>query len=259
MTQSEPEFVEDFKPGDEWRIPREQFIEDIFQYNAGEHLTVIGRTGSGKSVLGFELTERTMTPELPAIILAGKPRDKTIAGFQKRNELPKVTTWPPPIRKSIWMKAMDEKPSGWVLWPKHSFDVERDNYNMALQFKKAIDQSYRVGNRILVADEIVEIQNDLRLKPEVKAVWSRGRSMGCGLWSFTQRPAWIDPLAYNSAEHLFLAYEPDASNRKRFGEIGGVDPKLVTELVMDLDKFEFLYIRRSDPLTNKPSMCIVTA
>ena len=258
--QPEPviENFDEFKPGDEWRVSREEFIERYFQYEAGQHLTVIGRTGSGKSVLGFQLTEKVMSPELPAVVLAGKPRDETIGGFQKRNELPIVRAWPPPIVKSIWQKAANDKPSGWVLWPKHSFDVERDNFNMALQFKRAIDDSYRRGNRILVADEIAEIQNDLRLKPEVKAVWSRGRSMGTGLWSFTQRPAWIDPLAYNSAEHLFLAYEPDQSNRKRFGEIGGVDPKLVTELVMDLDKFEFLYIRRSDPLTNKPSMCIIT-
>lgn len=246
-------------PDKPWHISRQVFFDEHWDYDAGQHVTIIGRTGSGKSVLGFELAEVTMSPLLPSITLAGKPRDKTIEGFRKRNQLDRVTTWPPPVVKSIWRKAANEHPSGWVLWPKHSFNPERDDYNMAVQFQKAILDSYRRGNRILIADEITEIQNDLKLKREVKAVWSRGRSMGCGLWSFTQRPAWVDPLAYNSAEHVFLAYEPDATNRKRFGEIGGVDPKLVEQLVMELDKYEFLYIRRSDPLTNKPSMCIITA
>ena len=256
MTDVDESLYDEVSP---WKVNRHDFIENVFQYDAGEHLTIIGRTGSGKSVLGFELATETMSAMLPSITLAGKPRDKTISEFQKRNDLPIVRAWPPPVVKSIWQKAANDEPRGWVLWPKHSFNPERDNLEMARQFQRAILDSYRRGNRILIADEIVEVQNDLRLKPEVKAVWARGRSMGCGLWSFTQRPAWVDPLAYNSAEHLFLAYEPDAANRKRFGEIGGVDPKLVTELVMDLDKFEFLYIRRSDPLTNKPSMCIVTA
>ncbi len=260
--QPEPDiedYDDDIDDANEWRVPRDVFIESYFQYDAGQHLTVIGRTGSGKSVLGFQLTEKVMSPSLPAIVLAGKPKDKTISGFQERNDLPIVRSWPPPIVKSVWQKAANDHPAGWVLWPKHSFDVERDNFNIAVQFKRAIDDSYRRGNRILVADEIVEIQNDFRLKQEVKAVWARGRSMGTGLWSFTQRPAWVDPLAYNSAEHLFLAYEPDQVNRKRFGDIGGIDPKLVTKLVMKLKKFEFLYIRRSDPLTNQPAMCILTA
>jgi hypothetical protein len=242
-----------------WHIPRKRFFEEHWQYEAGQHVTIIGRTGSGKSVLGFQLAETTMSPDLPSVTLAGKPKDNTIEGFRKRNDLQRVTTWPPPVVKSIWQKAANERPNGWVLWPRHSFNVYRDKITLATEFHKAITDSYRRGNRILIADEITEIQNELKLKEEAKAVWARGRSMGCGLWAFTQRPAWVDPLAYNSAEHILLAYEPDENNRKRFGQIGGVDPKLVESLVLELDKYEFLYIRRSDPLTNRPSMCIITA
>ncbi len=71
--------------------------------------------------------------------------------------------------------------------------------------------------------------------------------MGTGVWAASQRPAWISPLAYSSADHLFLAYEPDARTRQRFDEIGGIDdPRLVKDTTARLPLHHFLYIRRED-------------
>lgn len=86
----------------------------------------------------------------------------------------------------------------------------------------------------------------------LSTVWTKGRSMGCGLWSGTQKPSHVPLHMYNQAGHLFLAYDPDIQARKRFSEIGGVDPKLVLEVTAELDEFEWLYIRRRGRV-----MCIV--
>ncbi len=69
------------------------------------------------------------------------------------------------------------------------------------------------------------------------------------MWGATQKPSHIPLWAYSQADHLFIAYDPDLENRKRYDEIGGVDPGLVRHVVGQLDKerFQFLYIRRKGP------------
>lgn len=69
--------------------------------------------------------------------------------------------------------------------------------------------------------------------------------MGCGVWAASQRPAYIPRLAYSMAEHLFLADDPDLQTRKRYAEIGGIDPKAVIQVLADLPKYHFLYFRRT--------------
>jgi hypothetical protein len=78
--------------------------------------------------------------------------------------------------------------------------------------------------------------------------------MGTAIWTGSQKPTHIPLWAYNQAEHLFLAYEPDARARKRYDEIGGIDPYIVEDAVLDLDRHEFLYIRRDGPV-----ICKITA
>jgi hypothetical protein len=140
-----------------------------------------------------------------------------------------------------------------VLWPHHQYDPERDDIHLYHEFRKAMLESYKKGNRILFADEVAGLK-DIWLEKELNAIWQRGRSMGCGLWGASQRPFNVPLNAYSQSEHLFLGNDPDARSRKRYGEIGGVDPKLVEKATLGLDKYTWLYIRRSGP-----AMCVVGA
>lgn len=229
------------------RISRDEFLSDCFDYEAGEHVTIIGPTGSGKTWLAYQLLDTVARPELPALVLVMKPRDGTVTKWSKSAEFRIVRNWPPPV--SPWKPR---KPRGWVLWPKHSFEPERDAYQHHTVFRRAILDSYRRGNRILFGDEAYSLANELNLTTELVTVWSKGRSMGCGLWTATQKPTHVPLWAYSQAEHLFLHNDPDKRARDRFKEIGGVDPKLVEEIVLSLEKHEWLYIRRTDG-----AMCIV--
>jgi hypothetical protein len=125
---------------------------------------------------------------------------------------------------------------------------------MSAVFRRALMGSYKRGNAVLFADEVYGLSKELRLDRELNAIWSRGRSMGCGLWASSQRPYAIPQWAYSSPEHIFLANDPDKRDRDRFREIGGVDPALVEEVTRTLPKFHWLYIRRTGP-----EMCIVGA
>jgi hypothetical protein len=74
------------------------------------------------------------------------------------------------------------------------------------------------------------------------------------MWSLVQRGRYVSYHVYDQAEHVFIFYDPDRDNQKRYSEIGDVDARelvdytrqLKTETVADGSTIsEALYFRRS--------------
>jgi hypothetical protein len=226
---------------------REEFCNERFRYKGGEHLTALGPTGAGKTRLLRDLAKPVLSPELQGIALAMKPRDSTMVEMTRELGLRRTKAWPPP---SFPIRNREAR-NGHTVWPEHTFDPDVDDAHLYKVFRTAILDAYKRGNKVILADELMGL-SDLNLRRELVAIWTRGRSMNTGLWGGTQKPTHVPLHAYNQAEHLFLAYDPDAKARQRFDEIGGVEPRLVREAVMHLKKFQWLYIRRDGQ-----KMCIV--
>ena len=176
-------------------------------------------------------------------VLSRSLREKatcTSFGYQK------VTTWPAP--PSIWRPR---KPPGYVVWPRHIYNVDLDDAAHYRVFQRAIMNSYSKGNRIIFADEVAGLQR-LGLTAELETVWERGRAMDAPLWACSQRPSHISSHAFNQASHVFLGKVTDKRARERFGEISGVDEYLVRHAVSQLRDYEWLYIRQEDR-----TMCVI--
>lgn len=231
------------------RVEREEFLEHRWRYRTGEHVSVLGPTGAGKTHLAHQLLAVTAHVDLPAVVLVMKPRDSTVQRFAREAGYRTVQQWPP--APSIWQPG---RKAGYVLWPRHTYDPDIDEERHYRIFRQAVLDSYRKGKRIVFADEAYSLTNELGLSREMITVWSKGRSMGTGLWAATQKPTHVPLWMYSQPEHLFLAYDPDKRARDRFGEIGGVDPDLVRATVTRLGRHEWLYIRREDR-----AMCVVGA
>lgn len=228
-------------------VARHIFTDRWWEYEEGEHVSFIGPTGSGKTTLGYQLLRKTATVDLPAIVLVMKPRDVTVSKFSKAAKYRIVHTWPP--MPSVWQPG---KKAGYVLWPKHSFDEDHDDEIHERIFRTAIRDSYRQGKRIIFGDETYSLTRELKLEKSLIRIWSKGRSMGCGLWAATQKPTHVPLWMYSQPEHLFLAHDPDERAQKRFSEIGGVNPDIVKNIVKILPRYHWLYIRRKDR-----TMCVI--
>lgn len=228
---------------------RKTFLQEVWDYRAGEHVTILGVSGAGKTYLGYQLLQYTVSEELPGLVLVMKPKDETALEFTTQMKFPIVRDWPPAPTKRLFS---DGKPRGWTLWPPHVHDPRIDEPRHHLIFRRAILDSYKRGNRILFVDETYSLEEELDLSTELRTVWTKGRSMGCGLWASTQRPAYISKWAYQ-AHHLFLVNDPDEDTQRRLSEIGGaVDPGQVRWLLPRLKFREWLYVNRDER-----AMCVV--
>lgn len=228
---------------------REDFFKHRFHHHPGEHVTLAGPTGFGKTTTQFQGLEQVANPNHPAIFLAMKPRDETVERWADQLGYKEVGSWPPPY----WKQKLFN-PSGWILKPPLSFNPDVDNFRQFIQFRRAILHSYRKGNRIIVADELYGLADELGLRRELIAVWSRGRAMGTSIWGGVQKPTHVPLWAYNQAGHMFLGNDPDMNNVKRFSEFGGVDPRIILETVPNLGEHDMLYLRRRGKVA-----CIVRA
>ena len=222
-------------------IARAEFLERKWAYRKGQHVTIMGPTESGKTTLLYQLLGRSARPDLPALVMVMKPRDTTVRDWARSIGAKRVRSWPPPSRwgpAKWWMR----QPAAYTIWPSHTFDPDYDDYVLETVFRQAMRDSYRRGNRIVVADEAAGLAVDLGLRKDLETLWTRGRSMGTGLWAASQRPAFVPLHAYSQAQHLFLHHDPDLRSRKRYAEIGGVDPKMILDVTSNLPKHHFLYL-----------------
>jgi hypothetical protein len=246
-------------------IPRAEFVAEYWDYNAGDHVTIVAPTDYGKTWFTNDLLAVTATPDLQAVVLATKPRDATMDRLLRQTTIRRTTTYPP----SPTRRAAAGTVAGWAVWPKHTGDPDVDGPAHRAVFRRALLSDYSTratasrrrfritrepGPKILDVDELYNVGKLMNLNRELATLWSLGRSVGIGLWGGTQRPFDIHQLAYSQPQHLFLGYTPDRRDRTRFREIGGVSPEIIDQVTANLAWREWLYIHRKTR-----SMCIVAA
>lgn len=234
------------------RVSRDDFVNDRFHYETGEHVTCLAPTGNGKTTLMYQLLHATATEDVPAVSLVMKPRDATAVQFGRQAGFRRVATWPAP--PSPWHPGRQR---GYTLWPRHQLRNHAATLDHQERvFGDALTDCYARGKRIVFADELYSLDNELGLRDELVCIWTKGRSMGCGLWGASQKPSHVPLWAYSQATHMFLSWDPDVRAQQRYGEIGGMDPDLIRSGVEQLDEYEWVYIHRAG---RRSSICIVGA
>src|SRR5690606_17109539 len=165
-----------------------------------EHVFIGGQTGSGKTFLarkylaGYRYVVALDTNgnlDLPEI-----PRDQITIVTRLLN-LPNART------------------------PKIIYRPVREELNEAYdnEFFRGV---YRRQNTIVWVDEAMSVSpNPLRIPEYYKACLTRGRELGIGVWSLSQRPAKIALEILSESTHFFIFRLNLQEDRKRLREITG--------------------------------------
>lgn len=194
-------------------------------WEQGEHTSIIGPTGRGKSTLAYAL--------LPlrdwSVICGTKTRDDTLSGFARKYKYRIQQRFRPTYAHSKYL-----------VWPK--FVKPGDEGKQTKIFHETLEDIFTQGSWTLYIDETWYFEKRLKLSEMLQTFWSQSRSNNITFVAATQRPRNVPLMMYDQATHLFLFKVTDAYARKRLGEIAGIDSKVVANEVARLDGHQFLYV-----------------
>lgn len=205
-----------------------------FSWFQGEHVTMVGPTGCGKSLLGTQIMQKRQY----VVVLGTKPTtrpDPTLSKLTEKGGAYRL------IRSWDRMPTLaGRKEMRVVLWPPYR--SIRDRKNQRAQIAIAMDEMFSAGSWTVWADELWYIEKRLGLVDLTQEYWTQSRSLEATLVGGTQRPAHVSLLAYDQATHLFFWRENDEANLKRIGGLGGLNSKLIRATVAALPRHDALYV-----------------
>lgn len=225
------------------RVPWDVFVRMFFRPNPGEHVSIFGSTGKGKTAL-----QNNVLPLFPFVtVFASKPQDDTMDRLINSRHY---------VKMSQWVRLSPTEVPRRVLWP----DARGLNAKARQKrvFGYAMDAIFREAGRpkdkpvgwAVAIDELWYFSNILGMTEDIKVFLVQGRSLGHSMILATQRPSGVPLEMYSQATHVFLFREREYRNLQRLGEINSADSSIVRTILSHLEDHQVLYI---NTLTGK--MC----
>jgi DNA helicase HerA-like ATPase len=203
-----------------------------FEFEQGQHITMVGATGSGKTTLALKLLEYREF----MIVLATKNRDESL--------YPKL--------EAKGYLLTDQTDLDWHQTPKVIFRPKLASPSGEAKeeqkeaFQRVLVDVFNEGGWSLYGDEIRYLADNLGLRVELETLWLQGRSNHTSMIVATQRPVSIPVIAFESATHIFLFRMTDKKNIDRASEFGGADVDLIRHTLPRLPRYEVLYVDTRD-------------
>lgn len=189
-------------------------------------ITIVGRKGSGKSLLAHRL-------------FSTYPYDKVVADIHADTVLPsspyhvdaEELAAPLPVRLPTLGK---EGPQTWRFVPDSSSPTYVDDLD------RLVGLCYLHKRTCLWIDEVSELTTANKTPPNYRRALRLGRHRDLTLIQCEIRPINIDPLVIAQADYVYIFELPNPRDRQRVADTIGWDPKDLDAAVRGLPQYGYL-------------------
>lgn len=197
-------------------------------WRQGEHVTLIGNTGCGKTELMIDLLSHRRW----CVFLNTKRIDSTQDRLRELG-----------FRVSRDGSINHQLCGRWIIAPPwHRKQQNRiDDIHRGV-FERALTEAFWQTGWTVGIDELEFINRDLKIEAPVNRLLRQGRSQRNTMVLGTQRPRHVTLHAYEQAIHLFLWGQADLGNALRVAELAGVNREAVMDIMPLLGKHDVLYV-----------------
>jgi hypothetical protein len=204
----------------------EEFKRNLV-WRQGEHITLAGGTGSGKTTFARELLPRRRY----VAVLGTKARSASL--YRPLEKLGFVT-------RSTWDPRPEDEPK--VIFKPPLVGGAAGKAEQAEAFREMLTNVFEEGNWCIYLDEARYITNFLGLQTEMELLWEQGRELGISVVIGTQRPVKIPVIAWE-AQHLFVWRFTEKRDVDTISDFTGTLYPVVRQTIPRLPKHEVLHVQ----------------
>lgn len=188
------------------------------------HVTVVGRKGSGKSVLARRLFD-SYDGDRMVIDPTGDIHLEPEPGLtQLTDPLPIRWPMPPDERRSTLRYAPDMKS------PTYVDEMDR-----------AAGLAFGKGDALLWLDEVAVLTRANATPPHMRAVLHQSRHRNLSLLFCGPRPVDIDPLVLSQADYVAVFQTPNPRDRQRLADAMGLELPTMEAAHRELGEHDYLW------------------
>ncbi len=186
-------------------------------WRQGEHVAIIGDTGSGKTFLEATILRLGLRKYVVVFKVKADPDDRrNFRGFTRIGRLAEMG------RTDCYFLQPARERQQWEGW-------------------QLCEKAYKEGSWTVVIDELWHAEHKLGLGSQIDMLLTQGRSKGISMVCGAQRPAQISRFVLSQCTHLF-AFRCEGRDILTVAE--STTPR-VKEVFPKLGKYEYLYYNRS--------------